>query len=81
MSLLRDMKLMSRDRICSSRDKSVDLTGVLSCREILFERVPPHNLISLQQVASMWRHKPDLLLFGSIAETGDLLSKHAPGIL
>ena len=29
----------------------------------------------------MWRHKPDLLLFRSIARTGDLLSKHAPGIL
>ena len=30
MSLLRDMKLMSRD-------KSVDLTGVLSRRTLLFE--------------------------------------------
>ena len=29
MSLLRDMKLMSRD-------KSVDLTGVLSCRDIIW---------------------------------------------
>ena len=28
--LLRDMKLMSRDRIFLSRDKSVDLNGVLS---------------------------------------------------
>ena len=27
------------------------------------------------------RHKPDLLLFISIAGTGDLLSKHALGIL
>ena len=35
MSLLRDMKLMSRDRIFLSLDKSVDLTGVLSCRETL----------------------------------------------
>ena len=31
MSLLRDMKVMSRY-------KSVDLTGVLSCRATLFER-------------------------------------------
>ena len=29
MSLLGDMKLMSGDRIFLSRDKSVDLTGVL----------------------------------------------------
>ena len=28
MSLIRDMKLMSRDRIFLSCDKSVDLTGV-----------------------------------------------------
>ena len=32
MSLLRDMKLMSRNRLFLSRDKSVDLTGVLSYR-------------------------------------------------
>ena len=30
MSLLRDMKLMSLDKIFLSRDKSVDVTGVLS---------------------------------------------------
>ena len=59
MSLLRDMKLVSRD-------KSVDLTGVLLCRATMFECL---------------RHDPDLLLFRSIAWPGDLLSKHAPGIL
>ena len=50
MPLLRDMKLMSRDKgvelagVLSggathllSRDKSVDLTGVLSCHTTLFE--------------------------------------------
>ena len=73
MSLLRDMKLMSRD-------KRIDLTGVLLCRATLFECLQ-HNLLSLQQVSSMWHHKPDLLLFRSIAGTGDLLSKHALGIL
>ena len=80
MSLLRDMKLVSRDRISLSHDKSVDLTGVLSCRATLFELLR-HNLLSLQQVSSMWRHKPDLLLFRSIAGIGDLLSEHALGIL
>ena len=49
MSLLRDMKLMSRDRIFLSRDKSVDLTGVLSCRATLFECLR-HNFLSLRQV-------------------------------
>ena len=80
MSLVRDMKLMSRDRIYLSRDKSVDLTGVLSCRVTLFERLR-HNLLGLRQVSNMCRHKPDLLLFRSIAGTGDLLSKYALGIL
>ena len=42
MPLLRDMKRMSRD-------KSVDLTGVLSCRATLFECLR-HNLLSLRQV-------------------------------
>ena len=42
MPLLRDMKLMSRD-------KSIDLTGVLSCRVTLFESLR-HNLLSLRQV-------------------------------
>ena len=73
MSLLRDMKLMSRD-------KRVDLTGVLSCRATLFELLR-HNLLSLRQVSSMWLHKPDLLIFRSIAGIGDLLLKHALGIL
>ena len=45
MSLLRDMKFMSRD-------KSADLTGVLSCRATLFERLR-HNFLSLRQVSSM----------------------------
>ena len=42
MSLLRDMEVMSRD-------KSVDLTGVLSCRATLFECLG-HNLLRLRQV-------------------------------
>ena len=37
--------------------------------------------LSLRQVSNMCHHKPDLLLFRSIAGTGDLLSKHALGIL
>ena len=52
VSLLRDMKLMSRDRIFLSHDKCVDLTGVLSRRATLFERLR-HNLLSLRQVSSM----------------------------
>ena len=79
MSLLRDIKLVPPDRIFLSRDKSVDLTGVLSCRVTLFELLR-HNLLSLRQVSSMLRHKPDLLLFRSIAGVGDLLSKNALGI-
>ena len=63
-----------------SRGKNVDLTGVLSCRATLLECLRYH-LLSLRQVSRMWRHKPDLLLFRSIAGTGDLLSKHAQGIL
>ena len=73
------MKVISRDRIFLSHNKSVDLTGVLSCRATLFECLR-HNLLSLRQVSSMRRQKPDLLLFRSIAGTGDLLSKHALGI-
>ena len=80
MSLLRDMKLMSHDRIILSRDKSVDITGVFSCCATLFEHLR-HNLLSLRQVSNVCRHKPELLLFGSIAGTGDLLSKYALGIL
>ena len=45
MSLLRDMKLMSRD-------KSVDLTGVLSCRATLLEFLRQNHL-SLRQVPMM----------------------------
>ena len=37
MSLLRDMKLVSRDTVFLLCDKSVDLTGVLSCRATMFE--------------------------------------------
>ena len=73
MSLLRDMKVMSRD-------KSVDLTEVLSFRATFIECLR-HDPLSLRQVSSMWRHKPDLLLFRSIAGTGDQLCKHALGIL
>ena len=62
------------------RDKSVDLTGVLSCRATLFKCLR-HNHLSLGQVPMMSRHKPDLLLFITIAGAGDLLSKHALGIL
>ena len=51
MSLLRDMKLMSRDGIFLSHDKSVDLTEVLSCRARLFECLQ-HNLVSLRKVSS-----------------------------
>ena len=76
MSLLRDMTLTSRDRIFIY---VFFLTGVLSCYATLFERLR-HNL-SLRQNSGMWRHKPDLLLFRTIAGTGDLLSKHALGIL
>ena len=80
ISPLCDMKLMSRDRIFLLCDKNVGLTGVLSCRATLFECLR-HNPRSLRQVSSMCCHKSDLLLFRSIAETGDLLSKHALGIL
>ena len=73
MSLLRDMKLVSRD-------KCVDLTGVLSCRATVFECLRLNHL-TLRQVPKMCRRKPDLLLFRTIAETGDLLIKHALGIL
>ena len=76
MSLLRDTTFVSRD-------KNVDFTGVLSCRATLFEYLR-HNHLSLRQVPMMRHHKPDLLLFRTIAshdlllfrtmaETGDLL--------
>ena len=52
MSLLHDMKIMSHDIIFLSLDKSVDLTGVLSCRATLFEHLR-HNLLSLRQVSNM----------------------------
>ena len=42
---------VARQNILSS-DKSVDLTGVLSCRATLFERLR-HNLLSLRQVSNM----------------------------
>ena len=82
MTLLRDMKLMSQDRIFLSRYKSVDLTGVLARRMIMFECLR-HNLLSLRQVqpACDVTSLIHILLFRSITETGDLLSKHALGIL
>ena len=59
-----------------SRDKSVDLTGVLSCRATFLERLR-HTLPSLRHVSNMWRHKPDLLFFRSIAGTGGWSIKQA----
>ena len=53
-----------------SRDKSVDLTGVLSYRETLFECLR-HNHLSPQQVHMMGHDKPDLLLFRTIADSWD----------
>ena len=47
MSLQRDIKFVSRDRIFLLHDKSVDLTGVLSCRATLFECLR-HNHLSLR---------------------------------
>ena len=44
--------LVLRDRISLSRDKNVDLTGVLSCRVTLFECLQ-HNHLSLHQVPVM----------------------------
>ena len=73
MSLLCDMKLISHNRILLSYDKSVDLTGVLSCHMTLFK--------CLRQNLSLQHHMPDLLLFRSIAGTVDLLSNHALSIL
>ena len=80
MSLLRDMKLMSRDRIFLSRDKSVDLIGVyhvarhyLNICDKIFSAFDKFS----QQVTSL----AYLLLLRSIAGPGDLLSKHALGIL
>ena len=72
--------LMSRDKIFLSRDKSVDLTGVYHVVRHYFN-VCDIIFSAYDKVSSMWRHKPNLLLFRSIAGTGDLLSKHALGIL
>ena len=72
MSLPRDMKLMLRDKSVDLK-KFYHVTRHYGCLG--------HNLLSLRQVSSMSRHKPDLLLFGSIAVIDDLLSKHALGIL
>ena len=63
------MKLMSRD-------KSADLTEVLSCRATLFECLR-HNLLSLRQVQLACDVTSLSIAFRSIAGTGDLLSKHA----
>ena len=78
MSLLCDMKLVCRDRIFLSRDKSGDLTGILSFRPTLFECLR-HNLLSLDKFLAC--DVTSLFLFRSIAGAGDLLSKHALGIL
>ena len=66
------MKFVSRDRIFLSCDKSVDLTEILLCRATLFKCLR-RNHLSLRQIPMMLRHKPDLLLFRTIAGTGDLL--------
>ena len=52
MSLPRDMKLVSRDTVFLSRNKSVDLTGALSCGATMFECLR-HNHLSLRQVPMM----------------------------
>ena len=72
------MKLMSRDRIFLSRDKSVDLTG--------FYHFPRHCLNVCDIIFSacdkfLTCDVTSLKLFRSMAATGDLLSKHALGIL
>ena len=67
---------MSRDRIFLSRDKSVDLTGDLSCRATLFERLR-HIFSAYDKFLAC----DVILVFRSIAGTGDLLSKHTLGIL
>ena len=54
MSLLLDMKFVSRDKIF------FDFTGVLSCHATLFECLS-HNHLSLRQVPMTGRHKLDLL--------------------
>ena len=90
MSLLRDIKFVSHDRIFLLPDKSVDLTGVyhikrhyLNVCDIIISaydkvlRCDVTSLIYCFQTIS----KPDLLLFRTIAATGDLLSKHALGML
>ena len=79
MSLLRDMKLMSRQNIFVARQKCW-LNWSFFMSHDIFECLR-HNLLSLRQVSSMWRQKLDPFLFRSIAGTGDLLSKHALGIL
>ena len=59
-------------RKISLLDKNSDLNGLLSCAKTLFQCLRQNHL-SLRQVPMMSRHKPDLLLFKTTAETGDLL--------
>ena len=73
MSLLRDMKLMSSD-------KSIDLIVVLSCCPALFGCLR-HNLLSPRQGQLACDVTSLTIAFRSIAGTGDLLRKHALGIL
>ena len=78
--MLHDKRWWINWSFIMSHDKSDDSTGVLSCDTTLFECLR-HNYLNLRQVPMMWCHKPDLLLFKTIAGTGGLLSKHAWGIL
>ena len=56
MSLLRDMKLVSRDTTFLSRDKSVDFAGVFLCRATLswtLFKCLRRNHLRLRQVPMM----------------------------
>ena len=61
MSLLRNMKLVSRDTVFLSRDKSVGLAWSFNMSRDNVWMFATYYL-SLGQVPMMWRHKPDLLL-------------------
>ena len=80
MSLLRDIKRMSRDRIFLSHDKNVDFTGVLLCCATLFECLR-HNHLSLYDKFLACDVTSLIYCFLDPAGTGNLLSKHALGIL
>ena len=66
MSLLRDMKLIN--------------WSFIMLRDIIWMFATKSSQPTTSS-AIMWHHKPDLLLFRSIPGTGNLLSKHALGIL